>query len=792
MGMQQTVDVRESGPAKQPISMVEAFERQVDSEPGRDAIRRPARSLLGSVSFGELDAWANAIAVELMSQRESRPEPVPLMVCSPELMLAGTLGTLKAGKFYAAVNPLHPAPHVRRILDELDAPLILCDQHSTPLVPKGSQALLVEEVLARRAREARPGLGFDEGRLAYVLYTSGSTGRPRGVAQSRRDMLHNVARHQPLAISGNDCVTLISADGFVASISNPYVALLAGAALAPYSFRDAGVDRMIDWLDAAGVTVLYGFPSFLRQLASTEHSRICRGLRLAYLGGETVLPADLRAARRLFPAATLSTGLNSSETGLTCLHMIQPDAPIPEPVPVGRPVLDIEVAVVNESGPQAATGECGEIEIRSEYVRPRYWRRGGVRDDTPTSAFRTGDLGRIDPDGLVHHLGRVDQMVKIRGFRVDTAEVEAAIAALPQVTEVAVFGIGEPPDTALAACVVSQRSDMDAIAVRDAVARELPPASIPAHVLVVDVMPRTANGKLDRARLAQIVGPRGQGVSGSVTVAAPDTPRARAEVEVERRIAEIWCSELEVERVGAEQDFFALGGTSLTAVAVIARVRSEFEVQVPLAALFRAPTVSALATTVTELRGERVVDEHRMLSTIAVRPVLERDLPAICALVNHYIEHTTFNFRNEPQTPGEWVVDWSSTRSSYPWLAATVDGVVAGVAYAGRWKDRCAYDWCAEVTAYVAYDKQHIGIGRALYRQLLQTLDHQGYATQIAVITLPNPASIAFHETLGFRHAGTLDGVGYKHGQWLDVGFWQRGKSEHAGPPTPVSFVSQG
>jgi phosphinothricin acetyltransferase len=321
------------------------------------------------------------------------------------------------------------------------------------------------------------------------------------------------------------------------------------------------------------------------------------------------------------------------------------------------------------------------------------------------------------------------------------------------------------------------------------VARELPPASIPTRILVVDAMPRTPNGKLDRAHLAQMTSTKDRGVNGGI-VAKPGLMQARTDIDIERRIAEIWCSELEVDQVGADQDFFALGGTSLTAVAVISRVRSELKVLVPLVALFRAPTVRALATTVIDLRDGSVGDERRALSTVVVRPVQGRDLPDICALVNHYIEHTTSNFRNKPQTPNEWNGYWSSARTSYPWLIATFDGVVVGVAYAGRWKDRSAYDWCAEVTVYVAHDMQHAGIGRALYEELLAMLDSQGYCTQIAAITLPNAASVAFHEALGFRHAGTLDGVGYKHGRWLDVGFWQRGQPQRDRPPPPTGLIA--
>lgn len=759
----------------------------MDLDPDRDAVRRPSES----ISFGRLDAWANVVAQGLIARRGTAPEPVPLMVCSPALMLAAALGVLKAGKFYVAVNPMHPAPHLQRVLDELAAPLLLCDCDGKSAVPSGGRALAIEEILQAGASEERPCLELETDRLAYVLYTSGSTGRPRGIAQSQADMLHNVQRHRPLGVGAADCASLISADGFVATVSNPYVALLNGAALAPYSFKDSGVESMFDWMEQAEVTVLYAFPSFLRQLAAAQPSRTHRGLRLAYLGGESVHCADLAAARRLFPAASLSTGLNSSETGLTCLHLISPGAPLPDPVPVGRPVLDVEVAIVDESGDRSAPGEPGEIEIISRHVGPRRWlRHVGAPDSGPLSGgFRTGDRGRIDGDGVVYHLGRVDQMLKVRGFRVEASEVEAIVSRLPGVAEAAAFSVENAGRSELALCVVrAGASEVDAAAVRRALAGELPPAMIPTRVWFVDALPRTANGKLDRRRLGQ---PAPSALQEPVTRNGSDTlARWSARVDgrsaLERRIAEIWGAELEIDEIHDDQDFFSCGGTSLVAVSVIAQLRRELDVQVPLAALFAAPTVAGLAAAIARLQEKAAPQGGRNLE---VRPVQDQDLPRICALVNHYIEHTSFNFHTEPQTVQEWSREWSATRARYPWLVASSDGSFAGVAYATRWKNRAAYDWCAETIVYVAPQACGQRVGSTLYRQLLSTLDEQGYRSQIAVITLPNRASAALHESSGFRRVGTLQQVGYKHGAWLDVGFWQRSRPPWPGPEGPPAQI---
>jgi phosphinothricin acetyltransferase len=159
---------------------------------------------------------------------------------------------------------------------------------------------------------------------------------------------------------------------------------------------------------------------------------------------------------------------------------------------------------------------------------------------------------------------------------------------------------------------------------------------------------------------------------------------------------------------------------------------------------------------------------------VAVRYAEAADMPAVCNIINHYIATTTYNFRTSPQTPEEWLADWTHWHERYPWLVAMRDGRVIGIAYAAPWKARAAYDWCTEVTVYVANDCVRQGVGHRLYERLFSLIDRQGYHTQVAVIALPNEASVAVHEAFGFRHAGTLREVGYKHGGWRDVGFWQR------------------
>lgn len=182
-----------------------------------------------------------------------------------------------------------------------------------------------------------------------------------------------------------------------------------------------------------------------------------------------------------------------------------------------------------------------------------------------------------------------------------------------------------------------------------------------------------------------------------------------------------------------------------------------------------------------------------MAAAIAIRAAQESDMPSFASIINYFIETTTVNFRTHPQSPDEWRDDWKLLSERYPWLVAQENAEIVGLAYAGPWKARNAYDWSAESTVYVANGQHRRGIGRLLYDQLLAILDAQGYRSTIGIIALPNPSSVALHEACGFRHAGTLRAVGFKHGQWHDVGFWQRLSAEAAektaGEIRPVAAV---
>ncbi|HEV2639539.1 MAG TPA: non-ribosomal peptide synthetase [Actinocrinis sp.] len=585
--------------------VVRAFERVVDAAPDSPAVLVADRE----VSFAELDALANAVALRLLDQPGGPDSPVALLVEDPVLMIAAQLGTLKAARPYAVVNPGFPAAQQHKLLTGLHAGQVLTDQKSVPAV---DATVLTLSGLQPTTQRPTSTVAVTAGDLAYVLFTSGSTGEPKGVAQNRADMMQNVLRHAPLGIGPADRVTLISSDGVISAVSNLYIGLLNGAAVAPYSYRRDGVHEMVDWIGELGVTVFYAFPSFLRQAVAAAPGASANSVRLTYLGGEPVLPSDFAALARLFPNAVRATGLNSTETGLTRLFQLPSGEPAPNPVPLGGPVAGVDTVL----------GEDGRIVIRSAHVRPLLWTPDGPvaltkpadGDETEPAVHEltTGDRGAIDPAGHLVHLGRADMMIKVRGFRVEPTEVEAALTGIPGVAEAGVLAYGDTPEqTELAAVVTVTDPALDPAAIRGHVRDLLPPGMVPTRVVVCRELPRTANGKLNRRELASLVAAQAvaEASAGAVATlvaeptviesAAPAAaPAAAATSDTYDRLLAIWRTVLRTTEIGAEEDFFVLGGTSISALSVISRVRKEFGVPVRLAVLFETPTLAALAEAV--------------------------------------------------------------------------------------------------------------------------------------------------------------------------------------------------
>lgn len=573
-------------------SIPERFEAQVDADPTRPAVAAGAVAW----SYGALDAAANRVARALLARGRMDRCPVVLLIEQGAPLVAAILGVLKAGAIYVPLETAHPAAHVAAVWAEVGAELIVADDAGAALAEAaapGAPVLRVDAILgggegADGAGAARPGIRVDAGAPAYVYYTSGSTGRPKGVVDSHANVLHNVARYtNSLAIDRRDRLTLLQSPGFSGAVSSLFGALLNGAASVPYDVRREGTAGLGAWLVRERVTIYHSVPALFRR--AVAGARAFPDLRLVRLEGDAMSRADwLLFRERCAPGARLVNGLGATECGLVRQFFIDHATPVEDGVvPVGGPVEDMDVAVVDESGTPVPPGTTGEIAVRSRHLACGYWRRpdldarafSGDASDPSRRVYRTGDLGRMRADGCLEHLGRLDARARIRGHWVDLADVEAALAEVPGIAEAAVRTyLDAAGDARLVACVVA-RTTPDAGpaptlgAVRRTLATRLPDVAVPTALVHVPALPLTATGKVDRTALPEPSGERPR----------LDVPFVAPRPGLEATIAAIWSEVFGLDRVGLDDPFLDLGGDSLR----LGQIHARLQERLPAASISR-------------------------------------------------------------------------------------------------------------------------------------------------------------------------------------------------------------
>jgi amino acid adenylation domain-containing protein len=569
------------------------FEKIARAHADRVAIWAPPRSL----TYRALDSEAGRIASALLDRRGDGSEPVAVLLPTGPTALAVLLAILRTGKFYVPLDPVLGEERIAHILEEFDQPAIVADATTRELAARLAgpdatldlQAIGSEPAALPRSRQIRP----DD--PAYVLFTSGSTGGPKGIVHSHRSALDNIRRlTNGLHIAADDRLSLLYAFSFGASASDIWGALTNGAALCPYSLARRGLAELPEFLERERVTILHTVPSVFRLLASPLGDRRDRlSLRIVKLGGEPVLASDFELYRAHLPPRCLF----HSGFGMTEMHVVRQwfadrDTNCPGPTaPIGYEAEGVEVILLDKDG-DLTRGSEGEMAIVSRTLPLGYWNRpeetsdafGPVPDRPGFRIFRTGDLARRLPDGCLIHAGRRDWQVKIRGQRVPIEAIEAVLAAEPEIRECAVTPDSGRPER-LVAYVVPARGQIRIPALRRRLAESLPGPMMPAVFVSVESLPRTPAGKVDRGALPPA--PNGR--------PALDTPWAIPQNDTEKILADLFAQVLKVEPVGADDDFFELGGDSLSALELLVAIEETCGRRLGAAEFLGDPTVAGLA-----------------------------------------------------------------------------------------------------------------------------------------------------------------------------------------------------
>jgi amino acid adenylation domain-containing protein len=553
------------------------------------------------VTYQALDGRAERLAHELRRAGVGRGDLVVICMERSIDMLAGLLAILKTGAAYVPLDPEHPPARHRAILEDVRAAAVLTEHVAAARLPhlQGTPAIYADAVPqatggdqhgAERAAAAGPG------DRAYVLHTSGSTGRPKGVEVTHRSVVNLLwAMRGQLGVGERDRLLAVTTLSFDIAALELFLPLLAGARVV-IAARETAMDggRLLGELDRHGITVLQATPITWRLLLEAGWRG---GRRLTALCGGERCPRELADALVKRCAAVWNLYGPTETTIWSTSHRVQPG---PGPVPIGRPIANTLVYVLDEHLRPLPVGVPGELYIGGDGVALGYLRQprltaqrflpdpflgsGGAR------VYRTGDRARWLPDGELEFLGRLDRQVKVRGHRIEVEEVEATLNRHLTVRQSVVdVRAGELPEEQVLVGYVlpvpGQRPDPAALA--DFVREHLPAYMVPQPIMLIDALPVSPNGKIDLARLPE----------PEMTLAAAEDAAEDAEpsTELERELLAIWTELLRRDQVGVSDDFFHLGGHSLLALRMVSKIRVRLGIEIPVTVIFEYPTVRELA-----------------------------------------------------------------------------------------------------------------------------------------------------------------------------------------------------
>lgn len=540
------------------------------------------------LTYADLDARANQLAHRLVDLGVRPGDPVGVLTERSWTVAVAFLAVLKAGGCYLPIHEAYPPERMAEILGDAGCGVLLHDsawqQRGTPpigttvLVDGAGSALLPPDVA----------VGPDD--RAYVMYTSGSTGRPKGVVVSHRAVL-SLVHDSCWDFERHRRVPLIAPHAFDVSTYEVWVPLLHGGCVVVPPPGTLGIDGLRRLITEDGITALHLTAGYFRVVAE-EAPETFTGLRELMTGGDVVSPSAVRQVLRACPGLVVRALYGPTETTLfATASVIDQLPPAQTTVPIGRPmdgvrarVLDAELRPVEDGttgelhlgGPRLAEGYLGRPELTDERFIPDPFVPG-------ERMYRTGDLVRRGPDGLLDFVGRADDQVKIRGFRVEPAEVEAELARASGVRDAVVVPreVGEG-DRVLVAYVVLDADVPGPAGLEERLRTRLPEYMVPEDFVVLDALPLTSNGKLDRTALP-----------GLDRVVRPPSRTPRSGVE--RKLCELFAEVLEVSRVGIDDDFFALGGQSLSAMRLVNRLPDVLGQPVRIDDVFNRSTVAELA-----------------------------------------------------------------------------------------------------------------------------------------------------------------------------------------------------
>ena len=582
-------------------TLPELFAAQVAQTPDAPAVVFEDQTL----TYAQLDARANQLAHHLQSLGVGPEVVVGLCVERSLEMMVALLGILKAGGAYLPLDPAYPPERLAFMLEDAAAPVLLTQSALRERLPAHAAKTICVDTdwpaIGQHLTTAPPNR-LHPTNTAYIIYTSGSTGTPKGVCIPHQSVI-NFARNQSyVSWSANDASIQISPLAFDASVLEIWGTMLNGAKLVVMPHGQWTLAALEQRIRSHDVSVILLISPIFNALSPDDYS-VLTGIKQLFVGGDIVSCSQVRSILASPHDYSLTNVYGPTEATLFCItFLVDKTESLTSAVPIGRPINNTRVYVLDGGLEPVPPGVVGELYIAGEGLARGYLERRGLTSEKfvadpfgPAGGrmYRTGDLARWRPDGVLDFVGRADQQIKLRGFRIEPGEIEAALLRHPSVAQAVVLARADGPggNRLVAYVVAATDQTVDQAKLRAHLSSTLPDYMVPSAFVVLDRLPLTSNAKLDRKALpAPDVTP--------AVMRAPRTPQ-------EEILCALFAEVLGLQQVGADDNFFTLGGHSLLATRLISRIRASLDVELPIRALFEAPTVEALAQRLHEAEAAR-------------------------------------------------------------------------------------------------------------------------------------------------------------------------------------------
>ncbi len=573
------------------------FEEQVWESPDRIALTYEGEEW----TYAQLNAWANQLARLLRAKGIGRGQIIGLLTDRSCEMIASMLGVLKAGAAYMPIDVDLPAERIRYMLADADAPLLLTQAEIADGLfaeePCGTEVLTVDDPILSEQDPSNLESVNTPDDACYVIYTSGTTGRPKGSLIAHSNVVNLIKASDCIEITPDDTFLLLSNYAFDGSVYDIYASLLHGARLVLIP-----KDTVIDMPELARVIREQKVTSFVSTVvlfnALVDYDVDClTGIKGVFIGGERMSAHHARKAyEHIGPGKVINVYGPTEATVFAVTYTVDGWAKNQTSVPIGKPIANGEVYVLDELQRLVPPGEIGELYIAGDGVGKGYLNREELTREKfiphlfkPEGfMYRTGDLVKWLPDGNMAYIDRIDTQVKIRGYRIELGEIETLLNSHPQVKDSVVIAREDEPNQRYLCAYIAADQEIDTAEIKAELSLKLPPYMIPTHIITLDALPMTTNGKVDKRAL-----PKPEFTSTGVEYVAPRD-------ETEEALAAVWMEVLHVGSVGIHDHFFDLGGHSLIAGVLVSQLQKRFHIVMKVRDLFVHDTIAKQADFIRE------------------------------------------------------------------------------------------------------------------------------------------------------------------------------------------------